>query len=305
MLQFWRIIQAGTRNFMRNAWLSTAATAVMTVTLTIVIISFISNLALTSTIKSVTDKIDASVYFANGVTTDQVNGLEQQINATGNVESITYLSKDQAIAAYRDEHKNDASLLAALDVAGADAIPASIQIKAKDPKKLDAIASIVNAPQNKAILDPNAPFSYGGGRKTTIDRIISFSNFFKTIGLAASIIFIIISTLIIFNTIRMAIFTRKDEIEIMKLVGATKWFIRGPFIFEAALYGILATFIAVILSYTLLLGGGPKLSNYIDVNSAISLFRSYPILIIGAELLIGVCIGAFSSMLAMSRYLKL
>jgi cell division transport system permease protein len=103
----------------------------------------------------------------------------------------------------------------------------------------------------------------------------------------------------------MAIFTRKEEIEIMKLVGATKWFIRGPFIFEAALYGIVAAVIAVIVSYALLLGTGPKLGSYIDVKSTIDFFRSYPALIVFGELIIGIFIGAFSSLLAMSRYLKL
>jgi cell division transport system permease protein len=103
----------------------------------------------------------------------------------------------------------------------------------------------------------------------------------------------------------MAIFTRREEIEIMKLVGATKWFIRGPFVFEAALYGIIAAVIAAVLSYMLILGAGPKLSSYIDVQSTINFFRSYPTFIVFGELVIGICIGAFSSMLAMSRYLKL
>src|SRR5580704_12010442 len=170
---------------------------------------------------------------------------------------------------------------------------------------MSSIIAIADQPQFSGFLDPTAPPRYSGQNKDTINRIVRVSNFFKSTGLVASIIFVIISTLIIFNTIRMAIFTRREEIEIMKLVGATKWFIRGPFIFEAALYGIIAAFIALAFSYSLLLGGGPKLSSYIDVQSTISFFRSYPALIILGELIIGICIGAFSSMLAMSRYLKL
>jgi cell division transport system permease protein len=103
----------------------------------------------------------------------------------------------------------------------------------------------------------------------------------------------------------MAIFTRRDEIEIMKLIGATKWYIRGPFLFEAALYGIIAAVIATALSYTLLLGGGPKLASYIDVASTIHFFQNYPVLVVLGEVIIGVLIGMFSSLLAMSRYLKL
>jgi cell division transport system permease protein len=304
MLQIIRILHGGSRNFLRNAWLSTAATAVMTVTLTLVATSFIANLALTATIKGVTDKIDVSVFLKNTVTPDQITAFEQALKSTGNVASLTYISPTQAVMNYKDQNKARPDLIAALDAAG-NVLPSSIQIKAKDPKHLDIIEAMVAQPVNAGLLDPTAPPSYSGGRKATIDRIIHFANFFKTIGLAASVIFVIISTLIIFNTIRMAIFTRRDEIEIMKLVGATKWFIRGPFIFEAALYGIIAAVIAIILSYTLLFSGATNVAGYIDFSTTTDFFRSNPLVVIGSELLLGVLIGSISSVLAMSRYLKL
>jgi cell division transport system permease protein len=303
-LQLWRVIQAGSRNFMRNAWLSTAATAVMTLTLMIVVISFVSSWALSSTIKGVTNKLDVSVYLANTTTDTQRQDFQKAIEADSNVDGVTFITQKQAVELYKQQNRNNPALIAGIDQV-ADSIPASFQIRAKDPNKLDSIASVVSRPEFKALLDPTAPPSYSGTRKNTIDKIVSFSNFFKTAGLIASGIFIVISILIIFNTIRMAIFTRRDEIEIMKLVGATKWFIRGPFLWEAAMYGILAAFIAVSLSYILLLGGGPKLSGYIDVQATMTFFRSYPILILGGEIMIGILIGMFSSLLAMSRYLKL
>ncbi|HEX3081823.1 MAG TPA: permease-like cell division protein FtsX [Candidatus Saccharimonadia bacterium] len=304
MLQLWRILVAGTRNFLRNAWLSTAATAIMTVTLCIVIVSFISNSALTSTIKNVTDKIDISIYLSDSVTPEQRQTFQSALVANSNVASVHYTSKDQAVAEYSAKHSTDLKLLQALQVAG-NALPASFQVRAKDPKKLDQIIAVTNQPQFKPLLDPTAPPSYAGQNKTTIDRIVRISNFFKTTGLIASAIFVFISTLIIFNTIRMAIFTRKEEIEIMKLVGATKWFIRGPFVFEAMLYGAIAAVIATGLSYALILGVGPNVKGYIDVQPVITFFQHYPALVITGELIIGLFIGAFSSVLAMSRYLKL
>jgi len=304
MLQFWRVITSGSRNFMRNMWLSTAATAVMTITLTIIIISFISNSALTSTIKGVTNKIDVSLYLKDTITTDQREAFQKALQDNPNVESVKYVSKDEALQLYKDKNKNNPTLIQGLQFAG-NPLPASFSVKAKDPKHLQGIIDVANQDQFKDFLDPTAPPSYSGQNKDTINRIVRVSNFFKSSGLVASVIFVVISTLIIFNTIRMAIFTRREEIEIMKLVGATKWFIRGPFIFEAALYGIVAAVIAVVLTYALLLGGAPKLASYIDVKSTIDFFRSYPLLVISVELVIGICIGAFSSMLAMSRYLKL
>ncbi|HSX01330.1 MAG TPA: permease-like cell division protein FtsX [Candidatus Saccharimonas sp.] len=304
MLQFWRIIHAGSRNFMRNMWLSTAATAVMVVTLTIVLVSFISNSALTSTIKGVTDKIDVSIYLKDGITQDQLDGFTTALRTDPNVASVSFKSKADALADYRSQHAGDQKLLQAVSDTD-NPLPASLQVKAKDPKHLDSIIAIASRPAYQGLTDPTAPPSYSGNRKTTIDRIVSFSNFFRNTGLVLSVLFMIISTLIIFNTIRMAIFTRRDEIEIMKLVGATKWFIRGPFLIEAALYGMIAALIATLLAYSLVLGAGPRLGNYIDVQSTIDLFRTYPAYIIGIEMLIGIAIGTFSSLLAMSRYLKL
>jgi cell division transport system permease protein len=289
---------------MRNAWLSAAATGVMTLTLTIIVVSFISNLALTSTIKGVTDKIDVTVYLKPDVTETELDKFIASLKLSTNVISIEHVTKEQALASYEAKNKDNQQLLQALAQAG-NVLPASLNIKARDPKKLADIATVINQPENKALLDPTAPQTYSGGRKATIDRIVSFSNFFKTGGLLLSILFVIISTLIIFNTIRMAIFTRRDEIEIMKLVGATKWFIRGPFIIEAILYGLIAAIIALLLSYSLLLGAGPKLSSYINVDSTIHLFRTYPAVIVLCEMLIGIAIGMLSSLLAMSRYLKI
>jgi cell division transport system permease protein len=304
MIQLMRVLQAGARNFMRNLWLSTAATAVMTITLTIVIVSFISNSALTSTIQSVTDKIDISVYLKDGISDADRQDFQKALESNPNVASIDYRSKEQVLADEKLKHKNDPDYLKGLEIAG-NPLPASFRIKAKDPKQIQGIVDITLQPKYKSLLDPDRQSTYQDSNKTTIDRIVRISNFFKTTGLVASIIFVIISTLIIFNTIRMAIFTRREEIEIMKLVGATKWFIRGPFIFEAALYGIIAAVIAVVMSYALLLGGASKLGSYINVASTITFFQHYPLLVIMGELVIGIFIGAFSSLLAMSRYLKL
>ena len=304
MIQFWRILLAGARNFMRNMWLSTAATAVMTVTLTLIMVSFISNMALTATIKNVTDKIDVSIFLKNSLTPQQIDNFKQALENSGNVASITYVSPQQAVINFKNQNKNRPQTIAALDQVG-NALPSSVQVKTKDPKHLDVIVAVVNQEANKALLDPTAPPSYSGSRKDNIDKIVRFASFFKTLGLAASAMFLIISTLIIFNTIRMAIFTRRDEIEIMKLVGATKWFIRGPFIFEATLYGIIAAVIATVLSCLLLFGGATKVATYIDFSTTVSFFQSYILLIIVAEFILGVTIGAVSSLLAMSRYLKL
>lgn len=306
MVTLGRIFKAGARNLLRNAWLSTAATAVMTVTLTIILFSYISNLALSSTIKNVVQKIDLSAYIKDSVTEEQIQDLQSKLLKLENVASVKYVSKADALAIYRQQFSNDKKVLEAISEED-NPLPRSLQIKAKDQNKIDPIVEFLKQPDVRPMFpeDEKNAFSYTGERKKAIDRIIGGSNFLRRLGLVSSVIFVIISTLIIFNTIRMAIFTRREEIEIMKLVGATSWYIRGPFLFEAAMYGLIAAVLATGLCYALLLGAGPKLTNYIDVGSAIGLFRSQPALIVLAELGIGVLIGVASSLLAMARYLKL
>ncbi|HSX48059.1 MAG TPA: permease-like cell division protein FtsX [Candidatus Nanoarchaeia archaeon] len=293
---------AGMRNFLRNAWLSTAATAVMTVTLIIILVSFISSSALTATIKGIVNKVHVSLYLKDSAGSDQIQDLKKQLESQPNVQSVSFVSKSDALAIYRTENRNNKKLLDAISETD-NPLPASLQILAKDPNKLDPIVNYVK--QNQQYDQLVAEYSYAAERKTTIDRIVRVSNFLKTTGLVASLLFTVISILIIFNTIRMAIFTRRSEIEIMKLVGATNWFIRGPFLFEAALYGIIAAVVAVLMAYGLILGAAPKINSYIDVGSTIAFFRNNPVIIVLAELIIGIFIGMLSSMLAMMRYLKL
>jgi cell division transport system permease protein len=299
-----RITKTGIHNFIRNAWLSTAATAVMTVTLSLVAVSYIANVALTSTIKTVVEKIDISIFLKDSTTPEQVAGLKVKLEQLEDVQGVKFISKADALAEYRRQNADNPKLLEAITETD-NPLPASLQVKAKDPNNLDPITNLVNQPENKPLLAEHDAISYSGDRKATIDKIIQTSNFFKATAIVASIIFVVISTLIIFNTIRMAIFTRREEIEIMRLVGATNWFIRGPFIFEAALYGIIAAAVSLIFIYTVVVNGAPKLGSYIDIGGVTTFLQDNVFLVAFALLALGVLIGGTSSMVAMKRYLKL
>jgi cell division transport system permease protein len=302
---FVRIVKTGLRNFMRNAWLSTAATAVMTVTLSLVAVSYIANQALTSTIQGIENKIDVSIFLADSDTSAQIDALKSQLLQQPNVASVSFTSKAQALVQYQQENAGNAKLLEAVTTTD-NPLPASLNVTAKNPNNLQPIVNIAESPTNKGLLSTSGtPVSYSGSRKDTIDKIVHTSNFLKATAIAASVIFVVISTLIIFNTIRMAIFTRREEIEIMQLVGATNWFIRGPFIFEAALYGIIAALLALIFVYAVVLSGAPKISAYIDVTGVADYMQGHVALVALVELLIGVGIGTGSSLVALKRYLKL
>lgn len=273
----------------------------MTVTLILITFSFISNSALSSTIKNVTDKIDVTIYLKDTVGPDQVKALTTRVQAIENVQRVQFGSKADALNEYRKQHATDPNLLAALTEAE-NPLPAKLVIEVKDPNHLASVASFINQPDIKAL--QSDPPNYSGKRKNVIDKIVHLSSFFRKTSLVASLIFVVISILIIFNTIRMAIFTRKSEIEIMQLVGATNWFIRGPFIVEAALYGIIAAVLALVFCYSILLVGATKLS-FIDIASTVGFFRTRAFLVIAVEAVTGVVIGMVASTFAMSRYLKL
>ncbi len=303
-VSFSRIMRAGSRNLFRNAWLSTAAAVVMTVTLSVILLSFVANIALTDTIKGIVNKIDISVYLADTTTKPQIIKMGQDLRGLDNVEEVNFVSKTDALARYREQNKDNPLLLEAVNEQN-NPLNASFEIKVRDQNKLDPISAFVARPEVKKLLDPITPTSYSGERKATIDKIIRSSNFIRTFGLIASLLFVTISTLIIFNTIRMAIFTRREEIEIMRLVGATNWFIRGPFLFEAALYGIIAAVIATVVVYSLVTAPSQLLAKNFDMVRVNHLFHSSPHLILLGELGLGAVIGMGSSLLAMSRYLKL
>lgn len=303
-ITFLRICRYGLNNFSRNAWLSMAATVVMVVTLTVIITTFTARMVFNDTLGGIREKIDVSVYLNDDITDADRQKLEDAIKSVPIVTSIDYISKEEAREIFKQQNKDYYSQLEALGELGdLNPFPASFRVKTNDPDKLDLINDIVSREDLQAL--QSEPASISGERKAAIESIARAASFSEIVGLSASGIFLVLSIMIIFNTIRMAIFNRKDEIEIMKLIGAEKRFIRGPFIVEASLYGIFAAIISVALIYLLLLTAAPQLANYdIQVGQTIKLFTDWPILVFLAQLGAGILIGVVSSLLAIRRYLK-
>lgn len=300
-----RIFRYGLDNFRRNAWLTTAATVVMTITLLIISTTVFARFAFNDTIDQIRQKIDVSVYLRDEATATQIQAFVEKLKSVDVVTSVTYLSKEQARSEFEKQNRSEYEQLQALAELGEDnPFPASLRIKTKDPNKLEELNAVITS--NKNLLDQSQPTSYSGERKAAIDKIASVSQFLETAGLVAAAVFVVISIMIVFNTIRMAIFNRRDEIEMMKLIGAEKFFIRGPFIVEAAMYGVLAGIVSVILMYGVIIARAHELSQYeIAVENTVAFFQAWPVLVVLGQMLIGILIGVFSAQLAIRRYLKL
>lgn len=305
MITFWRIVHTGIVNFMRNITLAIAAIAVMVVTLTIVLFSVITNATFENTIAQITSKIDISVYIKDSTTTDQTQKLIKDIKALPNVKSVTYLSKDAALKKYIAQNAGNQQLLTAISVTS-NPLPATILIKPNDLNKINDIKDFLSSPK-VIVLQSDQP-SYSGDRKEAIDKITHATNILREIGIVTVVVFTIICALIIFNTIQMAIFNRRDEIQIMRLLGASTNYIRGPFVVESTIYGILSAVFSVLIINAAFLASSSALEasslGLLDINYANQYFDAHFLQLLGAQLILGILLGATSSTIATRRYLK-
>lgn len=300
-----RVFVIGAHSFLRNAWLSAAATIVMTITLSCVLLTFFASYTLNNTVASFTERIDVSIFFKNEAAKDDIDAISRILrnNVDLGVKEITYISKEEARASFEQQSEGDVKTLQAIAQAP-DAFPASIRVKTLDTSKLQDVVEVTRQERYAEVVDRD---SYrDDARRTAVDRLGNIAKFLRNFGLVASIIFGAISILVILNTIRMTIFNRKDEIEIMQLIGASKWYIRGPFLVEATMYGIIAGALAAGFFYALVLGQAPKLGNYVEeISPTVAQFQEWMIFIVPATLAIGMFIGTFSSYLAIRKHLKL
>lgn len=301
-----RVFQYGVSAFTRNAWLSTAATAVMTVTLLIIVTSFMMRMIFADTIDVIQKRIDVSIYLVDNISDEDRQRLESAIRDIPIVTNIDYISKEEARDNFEENNRTELENLEALREVQENPFPASLRVSTSNPNRLSEISDLAQSEEFRDL--QSAPPSNAGERREAIDRIADWSRTFEIASLSASIVFVVISMLIIFNTIRMAIFNRREEIQMMRLIGADPSFIRGPFIVEAALYGVMAAAIASIAVYAVLLTQGGLFEIYqgqdIQVANAVELFRAWPFVVVPALMLIGIAIGVFSSLLAMRRYLR-
>lgn len=302
-----RITRSGMVNFTRNASLAIAAVAVMVVTLTIVLFSLITSVTLNHTIAQIADKINISIYLNDKVTAEQRDGLISQLKTLSEVKNVEYISKDQALAEYRAANANNKDLLQAIDETG-NPLPASIQVDPVDPAKIDQIQAVLNRSETMSLEDPQAGTSYSGDRKAAIDKIAHATSVLKQVGIIGVVVFTLVSMLIIFNTIQMAIFNRRDEITIMRLLGATTWYIRGPFVVESIIYGILSALISTTIIDLLFVVASSTLQasslGLLDIGFANNYFYGHFLMLLTLQLAAGIVIGAASSVIATRRYLK-
>lgn len=308
-----RILKYGVIGYGRNIWLSITSTFVMTLTLILLFVTIIASIILSSTADRMRDKIDITIFFRPGTEISTLQEMTDIIKKDSNVKSAEYSTSEQEYEKFVEETKKtgDVALLATLNddemkEVMLKSMQSTIRVKVYNADRLDNIKDIVNMNATfRENIDTKKEPTYNTN-DTAIETIASWSNIAKTGGFALSGIFLIISILVIFNTIRMAIYSRSEEIYMEKLVGADNHFVRGPFLVEAMISGILAGIFSTIIGFLLFGFAAPKLTSYdIDISEISKVIYSPKMCLIALSLIfLGIIIAFSSSRLAVSKYLK-
>jgi len=305
-----RVTRYGVAGFVRNGFISLAAVLIMCVTLFMIANIMLSNAAMKSTLQDLTNKVDITVYFTTTADEGAIAALQNSLKALPQVASVNYVSQDQALADFRKRHANDQLTLQALDELGANPLGASLEVRAKETTQYESIAKYLDAQQKSgngigSIID-KVNFSEN---KTAIDRLTAIINSSESNDLAKALVLAISSLVIAFNTIRLAIYTARDEIGVMNLVGANHWYVRGPFMVAGVMYGVVSAVIVLALLYPILLfhpvliGLDPTSELLFGSFNSFGYFTAHFLLFFGIMMTTGVVLGASSSFLAVRRYL--
>lgn len=305
-LTFVRMLRYGVNNFSRNAWLTIAATAVMTLTLFVILTTLVARNVLYDSVSEIRNKVDMSVYIEHDTSSEDVDTLREALRKVEGVTRVTYVSPDDAREAYAESQRDNSRALDALTLSDAQ-FPGAFRVNVVDINDTTALATFTE--ENKLfqeVRDEDQPPSFAGDKRDAIKTIGRWASFAERVGLLVSVVLVTISSLIVFNTIRMAIFNRKEEIEMMKLIGADKGFIRGPFVVEAVVYGFIAAVISTALSVVSVHFARPTLESYgIIVDPTYSFMVMYIGVVLLATVGVGAIIGIISSLLATRKYLKI
>ena len=306
-----RILKSGFVNLFRNLWLTIAATSVMLVALTIISIGVVINVTTTNAIDVLSKELKTSIILKEGVPNEARTALESRIRGLDFIETVVYISPAEAQARLTKDPTIGADILQASALFEGDFLAPSYEVALNDLSRANELADTAKADEFKDVVERVALGKTDTGAQTDAEKAIqraAATERFVTIGtIIAAGSLSLVSIMIIFNTIRMAIYTRRDEISIMKLIGATPNYIRGPFLVEASLYGVFAGMIASISVYALIFSVGGKVADAPEFYLTYTYFTE-PVTIILmflSSIMLGILIGAVSSMLAMERHLKL
>jgi cell division transport system permease protein len=294
-----RIIKAGWNNFWRNRWLSLATISVMFLAIFSASVLVLLNVIGQNILITLQNKVDVSVYIKQEVGEQEINKMRSDLMFLGEVKNVVYVSSEEALVKFKERHKENPTLMESVAELGNPLLPA-LNIEANNASQYDAIISFLeNGKYKESIEKINYKQS-----KPLIEKLSNFSDKVKRGGLLISIILAVVAGLVAFNTIRLAMYNFKNEVEVMRLVGASDWYIRGPFLVEGILYGAFAALSALIILTPLLYFFSPKISILAPDSNIFKWYTDNFFLFFLLQLILGIVLGGASSIVAIRKYLK-
>lgn len=301
-----RIVKSGFFNFWRSGYVSLASVLVMVVTLSVIGSVIFVGAVLNMTMQELQDKVDINVYFVNNAQENDILALKTKIQALPEVSKVEYVSREQALENFKTRHENDQLTMQALEELGDNPLGAVLNIKAKEPSQYEGIANFLNeenilSSDGQKIIDKINYFE----NKTAIEKLTRIISSSERLGLVLSLALVIVSIVITLNTIRLAIFISKEEISVMQLVGASKNYVRGPFVVTGVIVGLVSGIITMIIFFPVTYWLGNTTQNFFIGFNVFSYYLKNFFEILFIVVGSGVAIGAISSLLAVRKYLKL
>ncbi len=301
-----RIVKAGFLDFSRNVFTSLASVLIFTITLSVIAGVLLGGAALDTALRELKDKVDINVYIEEDVPESDIMNLRERIAALPGVREVSYVSREEAFFEFKQSKANDYLVLQSLEELGFNPLLAELNIKASDPSQYERIASSIEEDFGLSATGESLinKINYRDNQ-AAIDRLAKFISLSERVGVALSTLFIFIAVAVAFNTITLVIFTSRDEIGVMRLVGAGNEYIRGPFVVAGLFYGLIASVITVVLFYPLTKWVSVSTENFYGGIDLYTHYVSNFFEISAVVFVSGALLGVVSSALAVRRYLKL
>lgn len=300
LLTLTRTLQQALKSFARYRWLSIATSGVLMLSLYLIGMLILLNFSTNTVLKNIQEKANISVYFKPDVQEQTIIGIKSDLEKDSNIKSVDYVSKEQALEDFKKNNADEPIIIDSLKEIGDNPLLASLVIRAKDPNLYQKIYDSIS----QADFSSEASRINYGKNKEIINKLNTLVGSVKKVGAILEILLIFISALIIFNAVRLSIYARRQEIEIMRLVGASNWFIRLPYIFEGIIYGAAATIASMIFLLLTVKSVSPYVSAVAPSANIVGFYLQNFGKLFGLQFLLGSAIGVVSGWVAMRKYLR-
>ena len=296
-----RVFNVGWTNFKRNTYLSMGTTGVMILVLFLFSGLMSLNYLASQIVSGLEEKVDVSVYFKNDASEEEINKVKSDLELLGTVKKVEYVSKDQALNEFKERHAGDTLIQDSLAELDDNPLQASLNVKADDSSQYASIVTFLEGNKFRSLVDKINFYE----NEQVIKRVLAISGGLRNWGFLLTMVLALIAVLVTFNTVRLTIYSQKQEIEIMRLVGGSNWHIKAPYLVEGGMYGALAAAIVAVIFYPVAYFISPKIETLMPGVSLIGYFSSNIIQFISLLFFIGILLGVTSSFVAIRRFLKI